>query len=81
MFLNTFIIQASIIIVLVVIFLASVLLNRHIKPPKDVKLPEKCQFCPSKTCVIKLSDVEQKNEELKEYFDNCEETNGNEEKK
>ncbi|MDD4000783.1 MAG: hypothetical protein PHX62_07835 [Bacilli bacterium] len=80
MILSTFLKQAIIVIAVIIIFFLSVILNRKTKAPKDVKLPEKCQFCPSNTCVIKLGEVEKKKEELKEYLENCEEKDGSEEK-
>ncbi len=76
MILNKFVIQAIIVIAVVLIFLLSVILNWKTKAPKDVKLPEKCQFCPSQTCVIKISDVEKRKEELKEYLESCEDQDG-----
>lgn len=75
MILNSALIQAAIIIAVVLIFFLSVILNWKTKAPKDVELPEKCQFCPSQTCVIKITDVERKKEELNAYLDQCEEDN------
>lgn len=71
MYLNI-IVQAAIIVAVVVIFFLSIFLNSKTKAPKDVELPEKCQFCPSETCIIKIGDVEKKKEELKSYLKNCE---------
>jgi hypothetical protein len=71
--LNSVLIQAVIVVAVVLIFFLSVILNWKTKAPKGVELPEKCQFCPSQTCVIKITDVERKKEELKAYLDQCEE--------
>jgi len=70
-------VQAAIVFAVIVIFFLSLFLNSRTKAPKDVELPEKCKFCPSETCVIKIQDTEKKKEELKEYFKNCEENDGN----
>lgn len=75
MFLASVYIQALVVIALVVIFLLAVMLNRRTPVPKGTELPEQCEFCQSKTCVLKTSDLAKKKEELKAYLENCEETN------
>ncbi|HHZ18360.1 MAG TPA: hypothetical protein GX390_03640 [Acholeplasmataceae bacterium] len=72
MFLVAFWQQALIIAGVVIVFLIVSYLNAKTKPKKPVDLPEKCQFCPSKTCVLKITDVEKKREELTEYLKQCE---------
>mgnify|MGYP000939236887 CR=1 FL=1 len=82
MFLNEIIIQGAIILGVVVFFLGAVYLNYKTKAPKGVELPEQCGNCMSKSCVIKISDVEKKKEEMREYLKSCEENNNdNPEKK
>jgi len=70
--------QILIIAGVIALFLIVSYLNVKTKVPKDAKLPEKCQFCPSKTCVIKTTEIAKKQEELKEYLQNCEENDESE---
>ncbi len=72
MFLVSIYVRIFVIFIVIVVFLLSVILNQRTKVPKDIEMPEKCQFCPSKTCVIKISEVEKKQEELKAYLESCE---------
>ena len=65
-------VQALIIVGVIILFLVSVILNYHIKAPKGVDVPDKCQSCASNSCMIKLSDAKKLKEELKEYLKNCE---------
>ncbi len=74
MFATLFWKQALIIAGVIIIFLVTSFINAKIKPKKDVELPEKCQFCPSKTCVLKISEVNKKQEELAEYLEQCEDS-------
>jgi hypothetical protein len=76
MFLNDTIIQWTIIVSVIILFLVTVILNKRTKAPKGTVVPEKCQFCPSSSCVIRVSDVENIKSELKDYLNNCEEENG-----
>lgn len=64
-------IQVLIIVGVVVLFLGSYLLNRKVKPPKGVNIPEKCGSCLSNTCMIKSSDVEKRKEDLRKYLEDC----------
>ncbi|NLD26774.1 MAG: hypothetical protein GX661_05380 [Acholeplasmataceae bacterium] len=75
MFLVNVYIQAIVIIAVVVVFLLAVILNHRTPVPKGTEMPEQCQFCPSKTCVLKSSDLAKKKEEMKAYLENCEEKN------
>lgn len=70
--LNNIFIQITIIVVVVIVFLGSFIINRKVKPPKDTKLPEKCQSCNLNSCIIKNKDVDKIKEELKEYISECE---------
>ena len=72
MFLNNFFVQASIIIVVVFIFIISYAINRKVKPPKGYELPEKCHTCESHTCMIKLTEIEKYKKEIKEELEKCE---------
>jgi len=72
MILSNVLLQAGIIIGVVVIFIVTFLLNKRVKPPKDMKLPDKCSFCVSASCVMKLADVEKTKAELKQYLKSCE---------
>ena len=67
--------QVLIIAGVIALFLVTSFLNTRVKPPKSADLPEKCQFCMSKTCVIKISEVNKKEEELAEFLEQCEENN------
>jgi hypothetical protein len=71
MFLNQIILQATIIIGVFIVFVVTYLLNKKIKPPKNIVLPEKCSFCTLSSCIIKMSDVEKTKEELRKIID-CE---------
>lgn len=58
----------------IALFLLVSFLNMKTKAPKNAKLPPECEFCPSKTCVIKVTEINKKQEKLREYLDKCERT-------
>lgn len=72
MILSNVYLQAGIIFGVLVIFVVTFWLNKKVKPPKDMKLPDKCSFCVSSTCVMKIADVEKTKAELKQYLKSCE---------
>jgi len=57
------------------LFIVISYLNARIKPKRPVEMPEKCRFCPSKTCLVKTSEIDKKQEELEQYLKSCEESN------
>lgn len=74
------VIQILILVGVVALFIGSLVLNKLVKPPKGIKLPEKCQGCASETCIIRLGDPEKTKEALRKYLDECDK-NENSEKK
>lgn len=75
--LSKLVIQILIIVAVVLVFLVSFYLNLKTKAPKGFENNEKCSSCESTTCMIKLTDVNAKKEELKEYYDKCKEEENN----
>lgn len=82
MFLNNFLIQVSIIVGIIALFLLSYYFNRKVKPPKGTKLPDKCHTCPTDSCIIKMTYEEDKElkDDIKEFIDKCEKEQQNETK-
>ena len=77
--LSKLVIQILIILGVVIVFLVSFYLNLKTKAPKGFENNEKCSSCESTTCMIKLTDVELKKEEMKEYYEKCKEDETNDE--
>ncbi|HNZ50705.1 MAG TPA: hypothetical protein PLW60_04700 [Bacilli bacterium] len=71
MILSSILLQAAIIFVVLVVFVLTYSLNKRTKPPKNVVIPEKCEFCPSTSCLMKEMTAKKTKEELKEII-NCE---------
>ena len=71
MILTNLFIQAAIIFGVLLVFIITYTLNKRTKPPKNIVLPEKCEFCTSASCVMKLETVEKTKEELRKLID-CE---------
>lgn len=66
MFLASIWVQGLIIVGLVVLFLGSFILNKNTKAPEGIELPDKCQTCPSTTCVINVHKIEEIKKEILE---------------
>lgn len=64
MFLASVWVQGIIILGLVVLFFGSFILNKKTKVPEGVELPEKCQTCPSTTCIINVNKIEEIKKEI-----------------
>lgn len=80
MFLSKIWLQATIIFGVLVIFVVTYYLNKKTKPPQNIVLSEKCEFCPSSSCIMKLENVEKTKEELRKIIDCEKETESNEKK-
>lgn len=69
LFANIFI-QAGIIAGVIILFLVTLILNQRTKTPEGVKLPDKCQTCPSTSCVINIQKVDTMKKEVLESIRN-----------
>lgn len=69
MFLSNILIQGSIVLGVVVLFLVTFILNQKTKVPEGVELPDKCQTCPSTTCIINVNKIEEMKKEILEAKD------------
>jgi hypothetical protein len=54
---------------IIIIFVLSFLLNRNTKMPEGTELPEECNTCKSASCMIKVSTVEDRKNQLKQYLE------------
>ncbi|MGD9604574.1 MAG: hypothetical protein AB7V00_00280 [Bacilli bacterium] len=79
MFLADIYVQVIIIVSVFVVFVITYALNKRTKPPKNVVLPEKCEFCQSSSCIIKIENVEKAKEEIRKLI-NCEKEENQDEK-
>lgn len=74
-------IQGLIIAGVVILFLVTLILNQRTKTPEGTVLPEKCQTCPSTTCIVSITKVEEMKKEILESIQNeCSEENYGKEK-
>lgn len=73
MFLSSTLVQWLIVGGVVVLFIIVTILNKLVKAPKGVKISEKCGNCQSKTCILKIEELEKKKAEIKASLKECEE--------
>jgi hypothetical protein len=55
-----------ILVVLIILYIVSIDLNRRVKAPEGVKLPDQCMACHSATCMVKTDAEKVKQEMLEE---------------